>query len=115
MESYFSVGGSAGSDDVERVEDPADADQDLNSRLNSQREEGKKKMDQVRQCSPIIYHRHSKLLLLYTKLRKLKTQAKISNLSEKTSAKIPSKPNHGQFYSNMDKILLGVFWGRNGL
>jgi len=47
MESYFSVGGSAGSDDVERVEDPADADQDLNSRLNSQSEEGKKKMDQL--------------------------------------------------------------------
>ena len=104
MESYFSVGGSAGSDDVERVEDPADADQDLNSRLNSQSEEGKKKMDQVlAMCNPMNSNSHSKLLH-YTKLRSWIFLRKIqenSQLKEKTQAKNPSKPKWcGHFHTN---------------
>ena len=89
MESYFSVGGSA--DNLEKVEDPADADQVLNSRLNSQSEEGKKKMDQVNlQYNPMNSHKHSKQLH-YTRVwnwtflknsRKLKTQGKNSNSSK---------------------------------
>ena len=46
MESYFTVG--LATEDLESVKDPADADTDLSSKLRSQHEKGKVKMEQVR-------------------------------------------------------------------